>query len=92
MFVHAISGCDIVSVPYLKGQKRALEVLPSYGDHDSLSTLTEPRSTPEDIANVRARFVLKLRDSRQINIAGQASLDPVHSISQSIISVIRVQT
>ena len=23
MFVHAISGCDIVSVPYLKGQMRA---------------------------------------------------------------------
>ena len=39
---------------------RALEVLPSYGDQDSLSTLTEPRSTPEDIANVGARFFLKL--------------------------------
>ena len=27
MFVHAVSGCDTVSVPDIKGQKRALEVL-----------------------------------------------------------------
>ena len=49
MFVHAVSGCDIVSVPDMKDQKRALEVLPIYGDHDSLSTFTEPRSMPENI-------------------------------------------
>ena len=64
MFVHAVSGCDTVSVPDMKvdmkGQKRALEVLPSYGDHDSLSTFTEPRTMPEDIANVGERFFLKL--------------------------------
>ena len=35
MFVHAISGCDTVSAPYMKGKKRALEVLRSYGDQDS---------------------------------------------------------
>ena len=60
MFVHAIIGCDSVSAPYMKGKKRALEVLRSYGDQDSLSTFTEPRSTPEDIANVGQRFSLKL--------------------------------
>ena len=60
MFVHAISGCDTVSAPYMKGKKRALEVLRSYGDQDSLSTFTEPRSTPEDVANVGERFLLKL--------------------------------
>ena len=27
MFVHAISGCDTVSAPYMKGKKRALELL-----------------------------------------------------------------
>ena len=31
MFVHAISGCDRVSAPGMKGKKRALEVLRSYG-------------------------------------------------------------
>ena len=60
MFVHAISGCDTVSTPYMKGKKRALGVLRSYGDQDSLSTFTEPRSTPEDVANVGERFLLKL--------------------------------
>ena len=32
MFVHAISGCDTVSAPYMKGKKRALELLCSYGE------------------------------------------------------------
>ena len=44
----------------MKGNKRALELLRSYGDQDSLSTFTEPRSTPEGIANVGERFLLKL--------------------------------
>ena len=44
----------------MKGNKIALERLRSYGDQDSLSTFTEPRSTPEDIANVGARFFVKL--------------------------------
>ena len=60
IFVPAISGCDTLSAPYMKGKKRALEVLRSYGDQDSLSTFTEPRSTPEDVANVGERFLLKL--------------------------------
>ena len=60
MFVPAISGCDTLSAPYMKGKKRALEVLRSYGDQDSLSTFTEPRSTPEGVANVGERFWLKL--------------------------------
>ena len=53
MFVHAISGCDTVSAPYMKGNKVALDVLRSYGDQDSLSIFTEPRSPPEDIINVK---------------------------------------
>ena len=56
----AFSGCDTVSAPYMKGNKRALELLRSYGDQDYLSTFTEPRSTPEDIANIGERFLLKL--------------------------------
>ena len=44
----------------MKGKNRALEVLRSYGDQDSLSTFTVPRSTPEDIANGGERFLLKL--------------------------------
>ena len=52
MFVHAISGCDTISAPYMKCTKIALGVLRSYGDHDSLSTFTEPRSHPEDITNI----------------------------------------
>ena len=91
IFLHAISGCDTVSAPYTKGKKRALEVLCSYGDQDSFSTFTEPRSTPEDIANVGERILAKVVWSRQIDIAGQTSLHPVHSISQSTIAVIRVQ-
>ena len=55
---NTLSGCDTVSAPYMKGKKRTHEVLHSYSDHDSLSTLTEPRSTPEDIANVGERFLL----------------------------------
>ena len=35
MFVHAVSGCDTVSAPYIKIKKRALEVLRSYADQDS---------------------------------------------------------
>ena len=60
MYVHAISGCDTVSASYMKGKKRAPVVLCSYGGQDSLSTFTEPRSTPEDIAYVGERFLLKL--------------------------------
>ena len=60
MFVHAISGCDTVSAPYMKGKKIALEVLRSYGDQDSLSTFTEPRGQIEDLTNVEVRFLLKL--------------------------------
>ena len=52
MFVHAISGCDTVSAPYMKGKNIAIEVLRSFGDQDSLSTFNEPRSPPEDITNV----------------------------------------
>ncbi len=33
MFVHAISGCDTVTAPCMKGIKRALELLSSYGEH-----------------------------------------------------------
>ena len=44
----------------MKGNKRAIELLRSYGDQDSLSTFTEPPSSPEDIANVGARFFQKL--------------------------------
>ena len=33
MFVHACSGCDTVSAPYMKGKNRALELLRSYGEH-----------------------------------------------------------
>ena len=51
MFVHAISGCDTVSVPYMKGKNIAIEVLRSFGDQDSLSNFNEPRSPPEDITN-----------------------------------------
>ena len=40
MFIHAISGCDTVLAPYMKGEKRVLEVLRSYGDQDSLSIFT----------------------------------------------------
>ena len=46
MFVHAISLCDTVSAPYMKGKTIALDVLRSYGDQDSLSTFTELRSSP----------------------------------------------
>ena len=60
MFVHGISGCDTVFPPYMKGKTRALEVLCSYGDEDYLITFTEPRNTPEDIANVGEMFLLKL--------------------------------
>ena len=49
MFVHAIRGCDTVSAPYMIGKQRALEVIRSYGDQDSLSTFTEPRCPPEDV-------------------------------------------
>ena len=52
MFVHAISGCDTVSAPYMKGTNIAIEVLRSLGDQDYLSTFNEPRSPPEDITNV----------------------------------------
>ena len=52
IFVHAISGCDTVSVPYTKGKNKAIGVLSSYGDQDYLSTFTEPRGPPEDITNV----------------------------------------
>ena len=57
MSVHSISGCDTVSAPYMNGKKIALEVLRSYGDQDSLSTFTEPRSPPEYITNVEVRFL-----------------------------------
>ena len=61
MLVHAICGCDTVSAPHRKRQKEsALEMLRRYGDQDSLSTFTEPHSTPEDIANVGERFLLNL--------------------------------
>ena len=61
LFEHALNGCDTVSAPYMKGKKRALKVLRSYGDQDSLTTLTEPRCTPEDIiANVGEMFLLKM--------------------------------
>ena len=93
MFVHEISGCDTISAPYMKGKTIALVVLRRYGDQDTLSTFTEPRSAPEDIINVGVRFLLKLYGAvgaDQVDIAGQTSLHPVHS--QSIISVIRVQT
>ena len=38
MFVHAISECDTVSAPYMKGKNIAIEVLRSFGDQDYLST------------------------------------------------------
>ena len=60
MFLHAISGCDPVSAPYMKGKKIALGVLHSYGDQDFLSTFTEPRSPSQDIINVGVRFLIKL--------------------------------
>ena len=85
IFVHAINGCDTISVPYMKGKTRALEVLRSFGDQDSLSTFTEPRS------KCRRKVLAKVVWSRQTNIAGQTWLHPIHSISQWIISVIRVQ-
>ena len=44
----------------MKGTKIVIGVLRSYGDHDSLSTFTEPRSHPEDITNIGVRFLLKL--------------------------------
>ena len=59
MFVHAISGCDTVSAPCVKGKNIALEVLRSYGDQDPLSTFTEPRSPPEDITHVEIRYLLQ---------------------------------
>ena len=87
MFVHAIIECDTVSAPYMKGKKRALEVLRSYGDQDSLSTFTEPRSTPEDSPNVGERFSLKLYEGVR-----SASLDTLcyilytRSVSRSSLS------
>ena len=60
MFVHAISGCDTVSAPYMKGKRKALEVIRSYGDLNHLSTFTEPGSSHEDVANVGELFLLKL--------------------------------
>ena len=61
MFVHAICGCDTVSATYyMKCKNIALEMLSSYGDQDSLSTLIEPRSPPEDMTNVGVRFLQKL--------------------------------
>ena len=63
MFVHAISVCDTVSAPYMKGKKRALQVLRSYGDQESLNTFSEPRSTPEDIANVLLKLYGAVRST-----------------------------
>ena len=71
----------------MKGKKIYLEVLRIYGDQDSLSTFTELRS-PKCPSKVLAKGIW----SRQMNITEQTSLHLVHSISQSIISVIRVQT
>ena len=87
MFVHAISGCDTVSAPYMKKAKR--ELLNSYVA--MVSTFTEPRSTPV-YCKCRRNVLAKVVCSHQIDIAGQTLLHPVHSICQSIISVIRVQT
>ena len=45
----------------MKGKQIAVGVLRRrYGDQDSLSAFTEPRSPPEDIINVGVRFLLKL--------------------------------
>ena len=61
MFVHAISGCDTVSAPCMKGKWKALEVLRSYGDLEHhLSTFTDPGSSHEDVANIAESFLLKL--------------------------------
>ena len=51
-----------------------------------VSTYTEPRSTPEDIVNVEKKVLAKVLWSHQIDIAGQTSLNPVHSISRSSLS------
>ena len=59
---NALSGCDTLSAPCIKGKKRTLEVLRSYSDQDSLRTFTEPRSTPQDIANVGERLLLEPSD------------------------------
>ena len=56
----AISGCDTVSAPCMKRQRKALEMLRSYGDLDHLSTFTEPGSSHEEVANVGESFLLKL--------------------------------
>ena len=44
----------------MKGKKIAIGVLRSYGDQDSVSMFTEPRSPPGDIINVGVRFLLRL--------------------------------
>ena len=87
MFVglHAISGCDTLSTPYMKGKHIALGLLRIYGDHDSLSTFTEPRSPPEDLTNVEIRFLLKLYGTvRSTSLDKLRLIHPVDSISQSI--------
>ena len=70
-----------------KRELLTLEVLPSYGDHDSLSTFTEPRSMPEDIANVGAWFFLKLYgDVRSTSLDTLRYIFYTRSISRSSLS------
>ena len=87
MFVHGISGCDTVFPPYMKGKKRALEVLRRYGDQDYLTTFTEPCNTPGDIANVVEMCLLKLYGSvRSTSLDKLCYILYTRSVSRSSLS------
>ena len=60
MLYTQLVGVTLYRPHNMKGKKIVIGVLRNYGDQDSLSTFTEPRSPPDDITNVGIRFFLKL--------------------------------
>ena len=59
MTMHALSGCDTVSALYMKGKKKATQLLHKK-KWDILNIFLQPGSTHEDIAFAGERFLLGL--------------------------------
>ena len=60
MAVHALTGCDTVSAPFMHGKKKAMELLSATDNIEYLSTFTNPDSTHTQVASAGELFMLRL--------------------------------
>ncbi|CAM1319513.1 Uncharacterised protein r2_g2787 [Pycnogonum litorale] len=68
MFLHAMTGCDMVSAIYRQGKRKTFNMVHKKRDYNLLDTFTDSGSTHDEVKRAGEAFILKLYGPAVLNL------------------------